>query len=58
MRNSKEMSEASKMAKNGQKGDFQSKWHFVCSFFKIMGENQDVMDFSHVRVPYGTNKSL
>ena len=56
MRTSREAPETSKRAKQRQMGDFQRRqqsWH---TFVKVIGDTQVVLDFSHVRVPYGTTQ--
>ena len=44
----------SKRTQNSQIGDFQRRRQIPIHFLKVMAENQVVLDFSHVRVPYGT----
>ena len=56
MRTSKEPSGSSKRTKNSQIGDFQRRQQSWFIFFKVMGETQVFLDFSHARVPYGTNQ--
>ena len=45
----------SKRAKNSQVGDFKRSSSLGTFFSIVMAENQVVLDFSHVRIPYETN---
>ena len=46
----------SQKGKRGQKGDFHRRRQSLRTFFKVMGDNQSVLDSSYVTVPGGTKQ--